>query len=221
MTHLEIGSTTPSNSFHLNELTNPQRQPAGVALITTRIDEQMTLPDSYGYVSMGVKETIAAFEVNQQNISRLVPEVSDRVAEAKIAWDRLTPWLCRQRDLLSQRGSERREVLKDANLPEWKPYFAKVVASIKSTVSTVYRRMREFEGAKTGTGRKPKPRLLTAPERHSLAMKIAKAQQLAKEVLTSPGLPAESGRAASPRGAGVGPRSRSRGNQDEWHDVRP
>ena len=190
MTHFQAeGAATSSAHSRLNELPKTaKKQKAALPLVSRSIDDQMALAEAYGYQSMDEQATIEAFETNKENIDKLVPIVAQKVAEAKVEWDKLIPWLCRQRALLSQRGSDRREVLNRANLPAWQPYFKTVVSSMNSTISTVYYHMRRLEGAKAGTGPKPKPRLLTAPERHSLAMKIAKAQQLAKEVLTSPGV---------------------------------
>jgi hypothetical protein len=164
----------------LKECPNGNGQETGIALVNKSIDEQLMLADAYRYGSMDAQETVAAFEANRDNIDKLVPEVSNKAAEARVAWDQLTPWLCRQRALLSQRGSERRQVLRRAKLPEWETYFTAVVASINCTISTVYRHMRQLEGAKSGTGRKPKPHMLTPLEQRLVDATVA-----AHEIVTA------------------------------------
>ena len=175
MTYIKTGNATALSAHSsLNECHKRERGKRRVLCSSAKAsDEQIALADTYGYGSMNVHKTIEVFKTNKENIDKLVPEVARKAAEAKIAWDELTPWLCRQRALLSQRGSDRREVLKRADLPEWKPYFKTVIARINSTISTVYYHMRQLEGAKAGTGRKPKPHLLTPLEQKLVDAAVA------------------------------------------------
>jgi len=116
MTHIQAeGAATSSAHSSLNEFPRTaKKQKAALTLVSRSIDDQMALAETYGYQSMDEQETIRAFEMNQQKIDQLVPIVAQKVAEAKVEWDKLIPWLCRQRALLSQRGSNRSELQRRA-----------------------------------------------------------------------------------------------------------
>ena len=116
MTHIEAeGAATSSAHSTLNDFPKTaKRQKAALAPVSRSLDHQMALAETYGYQSMDEQETIEAFKTKKENIDKLVPIVAQKVAEAKVEWDKLIPWLCRQRALLSQRGSNRSELQRRA-----------------------------------------------------------------------------------------------------------
>lgn len=93
---------------------------------------------------------------------------------------RLAPHLAQMQSLLSQRGSDRKKVLKDAGLPSWTQYAREYADKLDCSMRTIQREITTLRngGKKPESKSKPMPRLDRRQQAH-----LVKASLAAKRVV--------------------------------------
>ncbi len=77
----------------------------------------------------------------------------DDIAKARVTLEEATPYLARMQALLSQRGADRKKVLRDAKVPTWSKWAKAYAKELNYTVRTLQARIKELrEGKKGGAG---------------------------------------------------------------------
>ncbi len=75
------------------------------------------------------------------------------IANARVTLEEATPYLARMQALLSQRGADRKNVLRDARVPSWSEWVEKYASELNYTVRTLQAHIKELREPTKGTGR--------------------------------------------------------------------
>jgi hypothetical protein len=89
------------------------------------------------YESLDVEETKKAF----QELKAALDGLASTVAQTM---EQIVPYLARMQSLLSQRGADRKKVLKKAGLPRWTQWAASYAKSLDCTVRTIQLHIRQL-----------------------------------------------------------------------------
>jgi len=119
---------------------------------------------SFGYYKLDANGCKAEFD----RLETELQPVGDAVAKANITLEGAGPLLDQMQALLSQRGEERKKVLKEAGLPTWTKWVKEWTEELDISLRTIQRHIQELRADKKPCPDCGKPRAeCTCPERCS------------------------------------------------------
>jgi hypothetical protein len=128
--HAETGAQAPAMPPTVNN--------AGLAKLAPNVASDQ----AYGYYKLDAAETKAEFDMLDGELSQRV----ENLVEAIVTLDEAMPYINKMQGLLSQRGAERRKILKEAGLPTWTEWAKGYAEKLRTSVRTMQRRISELRG---------------------------------------------------------------------------
>ena len=96
-----------------------------------------------GYESLDPEGTKQAFD----ELNGLLDKLATTVAQTL---DQILPYLVKMQSLLSQRGADRRKVLRQAGLPGWTEWAMAYASKLDRSLRTIQDRIKQFRGPRAG-----------------------------------------------------------------------
>jgi hypothetical protein len=96
-----------------------------------------------GYESLDVNGTKKAYE----ELSGVLDKLAATVVQTL---DRMVPYLAKMQSLLSQRGADRKKILRTAGLPGWTDWARDYASKLDRSLRTIQDRIRQFRGSQAG-----------------------------------------------------------------------
>jgi len=95
-----------------------------------------------GYYKLDAAETKAEFDMLDAELSQRF----ENLVAAIVTWEEAMPFIDKMQGLLSQRGAERRKILKEAGLPKWTEWAKGYAEKLHTSVRTMQRRISKMRG---------------------------------------------------------------------------
>jgi hypothetical protein len=140
-----------------------------------RLDEQTredSSPVHSGYELLGVDATRKTFHELDGELGGLSDTVVHTIAK-------ITPYLASMQALLSQRGKDRKKVLKLAGVPTWTQWATEYATKLNCTVRTIQSRIKSLRQPRKDSGTKGKPLKLDGRQQRALVTAQVAANDLA------------------------------------------
>jgi hypothetical protein len=105
---------------------------------------------AFGYDKLDSAATKKEFDTLDAELNKRKDDLAKALAKAQDALEEATPYLSKMQALLSQRGTDRNKVLRDAKVPGWTEWAEAYAREVKYTVRTLQTRIKELREGKKG-----------------------------------------------------------------------